>query len=372
MAVTVLDRYILRSLTLNYVIGLGVMMSLYVVLDLFVNMDEFTEHKLSTVETIRNIISYYVPNLFLYFSQLSGVITLFACLLTVARTRRFNELTAVLSSGVSLYRIAVPVIIFGVATTFLLIVDTELLIPSVAHKLARRHDDVAGDQTYVVSLMRDNDGSLLSAGRFVPTTGQLHRLTAIRRDARGNLCGILEADRAVWDPMPLFPGGGRWKLERGRAVTPGKANDPAGRRVGPLQEQVSSLPRYYESSLDPKTIELRQAEQWIRFLSLSQLRELERTQPANLAAIRQSRHARIAAPIINLVLLLLGLPFFLDRSPTNVGGDAWRCLAVCGLCYVLTFFTQRLLPESGSALPAWLPIIVFMPVAIVLLDRIRT
>ena len=40
---TVLDRYLLRSLLVNYLIGLGVMLSLYVVLDMFVNMDEFTE-----------------------------------------------------------------------------------------------------------------------------------------------------------------------------------------------------------------------------------------------------------------------------------------------------------------------------------------
>ncbi len=365
----VLDRYILKSLMLNYGIALSVMMSLYVVLDLFVNMDEFTEHNLSVVETIRNIADYYGPNLFLYFSQLSGVITLFACLLTIARTRRFNELTAVLSSGVSLYRIAVPVVLFGVLTTSLLILDTEVLIPSVAHKLARRHDDVTGEHAYVVSLMHDQDGALLSAGRFEPTTGYLHRLTVIYRDEHGGLSGILEADRAVWETIAGSPNGGRWRLERGRGFQPITSTEPA---VGPRQQKREFFPRYYDSRLDPKTIERRQAEQWIRFLSLSQLRELEPTQPANAAAIRQSRHARIATPIINLVLLLLGLPFFLDRSPTNVAGDAWACLGICGLCYVFTFFTQRLLPESGSALPAWLPIIVFLPVAMVLLDRIRT
>ena len=64
---SVLDRYILRSLLVNYVIGLLVMISLYVVLDMFVNMDEFTEHGRSVWQVLGDIANYYAPNLFLSF-----------------------------------------------------------------------------------------------------------------------------------------------------------------------------------------------------------------------------------------------------------------------------------------------------------------
>ena len=109
-----IDRYLLRALLVNYVIGLAVMMSLYVVLDLFVNMDEFMERGYPAWRVLWNMVDYYTPNLLLYFSQLSSVITLFACLATLAKLRRFNELTAMLASGVSLYRLARPVLAFGV------------------------------------------------------------------------------------------------------------------------------------------------------------------------------------------------------------------------------------------------------------------
>jgi hypothetical protein len=42
------------------------------------------------------------------------------------------------------------------------------------------------------------------------------------------------------------------------------------------------------------------------------------------------------------------------------------------LCYVATFVTQSIRPESASALPAWIPIFVFATIAMVLIDRIRT
>ena len=55
---SVLDRYILRSLLINYLIAIGAMISLYVVLDLFVNMDEFTEqgYPLTTVINTNTLI----------------------------------------------------------------------------------------------------------------------------------------------------------------------------------------------------------------------------------------------------------------------------------------------------------------------------
>ncbi len=366
---TILDRYILRSLLMNYLVTLAVMVSLYVVLDLFVNMDEFTEHGYPAPEVLRNMIDFYWPNLFLYFAQLSGVITLFACVATVARLRTLNELTAILASGVSLYRVAAPVLAFGLATTVLLIVDTEWLVPSVAHKLSRDHDDADGKRAYEVLFLRDRDGALLSAGRFHPTHHDLERLLVLTRAADGTVIKTLEADRATWEPPGDSRPRGRWKLQRGKRTTRVFRN---GSTLGPREHKRVSYPAYYESDLGPREIQLRQSEGWISFLSLAQLRKLQSSESADRAAIARTRHARIAAPLVGMVLLLLGLPFFLDRSPANVLSDAGKCMIACGLCYVVTFVAQSIQPESESALPAWIPIFIFATIATVLIDRIRT
>jgi len=366
---TVLDRYLLRSLLVNYLIGLGVMLSLYVVLDMFVNMDEFTEQREPVLTILSNIVGYYTPNLLLYFSQLSGVITLFACAAVLARMRKLNEMTAILSSGVSLYRVARPVLIFGAVVTGLLVVDTEWLVPAVAHKLSRDHDDVAGKRAYEVLFLRDKGGALLSAGRFNPGSRDLERLLVLVRNEDGSVVQTWEADRATWEPPSSVRAHGGWRLDRGRLTTR-LAGTETG--LGPREDQRITYPAYYESDLSPEAIELRQSQGWLRFLSLAQLRELEADQTADRASIVQTRHSRIAAPIVSLLLLLLGLPFFLDRSPANVLGDAGRCLLVCGLCYVVTFIAQNIRSETASALPAWIPIFVFGTLAMVLLDRVRT
>ena len=366
---SILDRYILRTLLVNYLIAIGVMISLYVVLDMFVNMDEFTEQSYPLPTVIGNIASYYWPNLFLYFGQLSGVITLFACMAALARLRKLNEITALLASGVSLYRVAAPVIAFGLITTAISIANTEWLIPSVAHKLSRDHDDADGRRAYEVLFLSDRNGALLSAHQFHPTDHDLKQLLVLTRNETGSIVKTLEADRATWEPPSLTRPDGRWRLERGveRArVTRGDE------RLGPQGSFEKSYPRYYESDLSPSAIQLRQSEGWIRNLSLAQLHGLLAGGSADRATIIHTRHGRICAPIVGLIMLLLGLPFFLDRSPANVLNDAGKCMIVCGLCYVVAFVAQSVRPESESALPAWIPIFLFATIAVVMIDRIRT
>lgn len=366
---TILDRYILRALLINYGIALAVMISLYVVLDLFVNMDEFTEQGYAFPTVIRNIADYYAPNLLLYFAQLSGVITLFACLASLARMRKFNELTAVLASGVSLHRVAAPIITFGLVSTALLVIDSEWLIPSVAHRLARDRDDVDGTRAYGVLFLRDRDESLLSAAQFHPKTRDLRSLLVLTRNEQGSIIRTLEADRGVWEPPDSTRPIGRWRLQRSRLTT--RVIHP-NETLGPREGIRVTHPEFYESDLSPEAIQLRQAEGWIRFLSLGQLRELQQQGSSNVEAIVRTRHARIATPLVSIVLLLLGLPFFLNRSPGNVTHDTGKCLLMCGLCYVSSFVAQSIRPEAPSALLAWIPIFVFGTVAIVLLDRVRT
>lgn len=366
---SILDRYILRTLAINYAIALAVMLSLYVLLDLFINIDEFVEQRAPLPRVLANMFDYYWPNLLLYFSQLSGVITLFACLAAVARMRKFNEMSAILASGVSLYRVARPILAFGVATTGLQVVATEWLIPQVAHRLARDHDDVEGLRAYEVFFVRDLSGDLISAARFLPESDSLQQLLVLSRDADGTLTKALEADRADWRPPDATRPRPYWKLERGRIVS--RAPQQEG-GLGPREEKILSYPTVYETTLGPREIQVRQADSWARFLSLGQLRELASQDTPDRAGILRLRHARVVAPIVSVVLLMLGLPFFLDRSPANVLGDAGRCMIVCGLCYVAAFVSQSIRSETQPALYAWLPIFVFGTVAIVLFDRVKT
>ena len=212
--VTTLDRYIAKQFGLNYVIAFSVLVSLYIVLDLFFNLDEFYQGTdLGIVEIVITVVKYYTTQLFWYFSQISGVITLFAMAFTLARMQRDNEFVAIISSGVSLYRIALTVIVLGVALNGLWLVDQELIIPRLAPKLAQSHKAVALNDPYGFWLLRQKDGALLSASQFDHSSGVLRDVLLMPSPA-DQLAETIVAERATWEPHPQdCPG--RWGLNRG-------------------------------------------------------------------------------------------------------------------------------------------------------------
>jgi lipopolysaccharide export system permease protein len=357
------DRYILRAFFTNYLVALAVMIGIYVVLDLFVNLDEFTKTSTSLAVVLRNTINFYGWNLFLYFSQLAGVIVLVAACFTLGRFLRTNELTAILAAGTSLYRVAAPILVAGLGLNLLWVVNQELVIPRIADKLARRHDDIEGRKTYAIWCLRDRDNALVSAGRFDPHTSLMEGLIVMRRDAEGRLTELLRADSARWDVER-----GVWHLSLP------KLTRNLGRADADAEVAVAAPPSEYPSDLTPYELKLRQASQWTTFLGAADLTRLAQRYTNNTEFIR-AKHARLTTPFVNILLLLMGIPFFLNRERPSVIAAGGRCLLVCGACFVFSFFCQntdvtRL--TAHPALPAWLPLLIFTPFAIVLVDSIKT
>jgi len=364
----IIDRYILKSFLVNYAIALTVMIGIYVVLDLFVNLDEFTEVPNQTIgQILGRIADYYGHNLFLYFAQLAGVITLMAGCFTLVRLHRSNEMTAILAAGTSLYRVAAPLLIAGLAMNALWFVDQEFIIPSIAPKLARAHGDVEGRQTFAVHFLPDpeNGNALLSASRFSPAVNVMRGVVILLRDDDLRLTEIIEADEANWDAEK-----GCWVFRNGVATV--LAADP--------DDPTASVGRYavreYRSDLTPREITLQQSAQWTQFLSL---RELDRLQEFFAATgsgeFIRMKHSRLTTVFMNMTLLCIGLPFFLNRERPPIVVLGGKCLLAAGLCYASMFMMNTVDFSSvnvSPALPPWLPFIVFAPISVVMLEGIRT
>ncbi len=363
----ILDRYILRAFFTNYLIAMGVMIGLYVILDLFINLDEFTKVESATLlQTITKIVDFYSHNLALYFAQLAGVIILMAACFTLGRFHRTNELTAVLASGTSLYRVATPVLLAALAMNALWFIDQEIVIPRIAHKLARKHADIEGKMSFAVWFQPDRDNALVSASRFSPRTEEMRGVIIMKRDKMERMTEVIRADRARWDAER-----GRWNLDNGYMMKfgsdgPGEGADQLGRY--PVSD--------YPSDLTPKELALLQATMWTNFLSLPQLDKLQRRfAESGAGEFIKVKHKRLTTVLTNMILLCLGLPFFLNRERPSVVVAGGQCLLLCGTCYVATFISQSAdLSALGlsPALPAWLPVLVFGPVAVLMLDSVKT
>ena len=77
-------------------------------------------------------------------------------------------------------------------------------------------------------------------------------------------------------------------------------------------------------------------------------------------------------PVLQLLLLALTVPFFLRREPCSVLVAGGQALLLSGAFYATGFFAHSMIAAQHAALVAWIPILIFGPIAALLLSNIRT
>ena len=363
----ILDKYIAKNFLIGYIIAFCVLIGLRIIIDLFVNLDEFTEHAgLGTLAVIKNILSFYALQSTLYFRDFAGMITVVAAVFSLGKMVRSNELVAVIASGVNLKRVIMPILLLSILLTALLVVDQELIIPPLADKLVRKHDTIPGQESYDVWFIGDGNGSLICSQKFDVKTSTLRNPTIITRKREPGsvvweVTGRISAEKATYNPTT-----GGWDLTNGRLIEKHSQTGP---------KPIDS----YASDVTAKDIPVRRKSGYKTLLSSRQLAVLatHRTKIKDLAQLYSQKHFRITDPIINLVMLMIGLPILVCRDPKSMKTAIAISFATTAACYVTTFVCkilaaevvfERIMPE----LWAWLPVFIFAPIAFIELDSMKT
>src|SRR5258708_808404 len=107
---TLLDRLMIRGYLKAYLVCLVSLLSLYIVVDLFTNIDDFAEQHHGLISVLKHIGTYYGYRVIQYFDRMSEAIVLLAAMFTVAWMQRNNELLPLLSAGVSSQRVVRPIL----------------------------------------------------------------------------------------------------------------------------------------------------------------------------------------------------------------------------------------------------------------------
>jgi lipopolysaccharide export LptBFGC system permease protein LptF len=354
---------------------------MYVVLDMIFNFDEFAQvrGKLgpemeSTGSFLAYVGDFYLYQVLLYFVHLSGIIPVVAAAFTLMRMIRFNEVSALLSAGIPLVRLAVPIVAVSILLSGLLWVDQEWIIPNVTHKLIRKHDHGTGTTSldyFAVAGMGDGSGGTLFSGRYYPSKYPpvLEEMSLVERDDRGQPVSQIKADRAEWDPVKK-----RWKLEGGLLHTNIAPDKPLLKT-----ERIAS----WQTSITPEEIQLFRSGDYVELLSTERIDELLKRPLSygreNLLRVKYSRG--VVQILINLILLLLAISAVLTREPRQLKSAAGRCILLCGLCMAAAFLGHELADQEAlipafknqwPALMVWLPIFAFGPLSVFLLDRVKT
>jgi len=364
----ILDRYIAKSFLIGYVISFCVLIGLRVIIDLFVNLDEFAEHAgAGAWSVIQNIVTYYGLNMTLYFRDIAGVITVVAAAFSLGKMVRANELVAMIASGVSAKRIVSPILVLALFLTGLSVADQEFLIPSISEKLARNVDDMSAKEFYAIWFMPAGNGALICSLRYDVETQSFYRPTIItrrptERPGVWEVTGRISADRAAYNSQT-----GDWDLVNGLCVSTDSTAEPKARAS------------YHAADLLPKDIAIRRKSGYNTLLSSRQLADLaaQQSKIKDVAQLLSQKHFRITDPIINLTMLMVSLPVLVCRDPRTMKSAVLVSFALTAACFVTTFVCkmfateiifERVMPE----LWAWLPVFIFLPIAFIELDSMKT
>src|SRR5207302_7573839 len=115
-----------------------------IVVDLFTNLEDFTDRHGGLAPVLRHIGQYYSYQISKIFDQLCEAIILLAAMFTVAWMQRSNELLPLLSAGVSTRRVVRPVLYSACALLSLTVLNQELVIPRIGNHLVIDRDDPDG------------------------------------------------------------------------------------------------------------------------------------------------------------------------------------------------------------------------------------
>ena len=374
----ILDKYVAKNFLIGYAIAFAVLIGMRITIDLFANLDEFTEHAdLNTLSVIANIITYYSLQSTLYFRDFAGMITVVAAAFSLGKMVRYNELIAMMASGVSLKRVITPIVVLAIVFSGFLIIDQELIIPALSAKLVRTKDDIPGQESYNVWFITDASGSLLSAKKFDVASSTFDDLVVVTRSKKPDALlweptGFIEASKAIYDFKSQT-----WLLTNGFFTPIPKLGSP---QPGRQNASASRTPlAAYHTDLTPNDIPVRRKAEHKSLLSSLQLSQLasQGTQLKDLANLYSQKHFRITDPIMNIVMLLVCLPVLVCRDPKSMKSAIAISFAITAASLVVGFTCRILATEDlfGRVVPelwAWLPVFIFAPIAVYEIDSMKT
>ncbi len=369
---TIIDRYLLRQFIQSFLICYLSLTGLIIVFDAVTHLDEFLRHAEKAGGLFALMGGYYLYQSILIFDRTVALLALVAAMFTVAWIQRHNEMIALMAAGISRIRIVAPIIIVGIVIALLATANRELIIPRIGDKLSRRPTDMLGDVGQTLYPQNDFHSGILIGG--TSTFGDQQRiekpkfLLPLRLDDYGNK---LAGENAFYRP-PEGERPGGYRIE---GVTQPK--DLATRASLSLgDERVIIMPRDAPGWLeadqcfvisDMNFEQLTGGRAFREFASTPQLISGLKNRSLNLGAdIRVKIHSRVVHPLLDVMLLFLGLPLVVSRQSRNVFVAIGLCGAVITV-FMLVAWVCKLLGTNyllSPALASWIPLMIFIPVAV--------
>jgi lipopolysaccharide export system permease protein len=359
--VRILDRYVLRSWALIFVLtALG-----FPVVSVMINMTDNLERLLDRGLRLPEIFISYVyalpENIFL----VMPAAVLFATVFTVGNLGRHSELTAAKAGGQSFFRLTLPIYIAAVVAAGLSYVVGELSPGATSRQLELQKAKAARPRTSRYNFVFRADQGWVYTVRALDVQNRILRLLVFERQGKGpdypNLA--ITADSATYSDSLHT-----WKLWSGTSQrliagtgTPLTFRFRSARLRALTQEPADLL-------AEPK------APEEMRYAELSRYIEALQRSGNDTSKIEVDRALKIALPATCLVIALFGAPLAVTspRQGTAIGIAISLGTTVLFLSLIQLSKAVGVTGLVNPVAAAWAPNLLFLAAAGWLMVRVRT
>ena len=346
-----LDDYLLRDFVFNFVLIVGALVGLSLIFTVFELLGDILRNQISpwTVgEYLLNVTPYFLYNVAQY-----GV--LLTILITLGLMQRYNEVTALKATGVSIYRIIVPVLLAGALVAAGLFLADQFYLPHANKRQDALLNQIKGrpPQTYLNPYRKwifGQHSTIYYYQVFDSDRNEFGNLTVFQfNPSNFQLVRRIYSDRAHWAANLR-----QWVCESGweRTFHGAAIQDYTPYEVSTFSA-ISEPPEYFKKEVK-QSLEMNY-EQLRRYIHELQQSGFE------VVKLKVQLQKKIAFPIITFVMGVLAIPFALSAGKRGTMAGVATAIGIAVVYTVISGLFEAMgnISQLPPTLAAWSPDIIF-------------
>ncbi|MDQ5987948.1 MAG: Lipopolysaccharide export system permease protein LptG [Syntrophus sp. SKADARSKE-3] len=356
-----LDRYIIKEFITIFLFILAAIISVYLLIDFFSKIRMF----MSNNATIGQMASHFFFMIPMIISQTTPAIVLLSTLLTFGTFSKHSEIVAMKANGVSLYRMALPVMVIGVLICIFLFLFSEFITPQSYYKaeyirlVEVQKQEVLGTFKQNQIWYRGTKG-IYNFKYFDVKTNTLNGITLNYLNSNFVLEKRIDAEKAVWQKNS-------WVFYNVLVTTLQEGAFPVLERAS---TKIIDLP---ETPDQFKTVQ-KDADKMGFFELWNYIRKLQ-SEGYDATRYLVDLHGKIAISLVSVLLVVIGICFSVRSERSGGVAQSIGAGVIIGFSYWLIFAFSLSLGRSGTIPPilsAWFANFLFGVAAVVMIRRVST
>ncbi|MDD3905293.1 MAG: LptF/LptG family permease [Candidatus Omnitrophica bacterium] len=359
----IIDRYMVKGFLSPFIWCLFIFTIMAVIIDIFSFIENIVKYKIPGA-SLAAFYVYYCPTIIL---QVAPMAVLLSTIFVLSNLNKNNEITAMKSSGISLWRIVSPVILLGLIISICSFIISDRVVP-ISSKVANliRREELEKDmqkssrQKIIDNVAVYGTGNRIVFARTYNTEKKLLSDIIIHEhDLSENLVSKITAQSGVWT-------GSGWKFYK---VIMWKIDNSG---------KILSEPTFYAEKTIPikeKPRDFAYNEWHSEYMSYAELKNYIKnfrgTSTKLVRGLMVDLYQKVSFSVISLIIILIGAPFAIINTRGGVMIGVGMSIAI-GLLYyaciaiAIAFGKAGILPPIASA---WIGNIVFGIIGIYLINK---